>query len=85
MRLPMATVERTHMQKVLTYCRGNVRMAARVLGIATSTLYDKIKRYGLEDEVDRTRTVRRSSGLPANQKHTRTRKGKETREKKVDA
>lgn len=58
-RLPLSTVERVHIQKVLAFCKGNVRMAARVLGIATSTLYEKIKRYGLEGEVNRRRKVRR--------------------------
>ncbi len=58
-RLPLSTVERVHIQKVLAFCKGNVRMAARVLGIATSTLYEKIKRYGLEGEVNRRRRVRR--------------------------
>ncbi len=58
-RLPLSTVERVHIQKVLAFCKGNVRMAARVLGIATSTLYEKIKRYGLEGEVSRRRRVRR--------------------------
>jgi len=59
-RLPLSTVEANHIEKVLAFCRGNVRMAARVLGIATSTLYEKIKRYGLEDDVIKSRKHRRA-------------------------
>ena len=41
-------VERDHLVEVLTAQDGNVARAARVLGIARSTLYARLKKYGLE-------------------------------------
>jgi DNA-binding NtrC family response regulator len=42
-------LERDTLRKVLHDCSGQRRAAARRLGIAESTLYDKIKRYAFED------------------------------------
>lgn len=51
-RLPLAgqnldDLERTAIRQTLLQTRGNKVQAARVLGIASSTLYEKLKRYGL--------------------------------------
>ena len=45
---PLEQVERRHIAGTLRYTRGNRRNAARLLGIARSTLLAKIRRYGLE-------------------------------------
>ncbi|MBU0515364.1 MAG: sigma 54-interacting transcriptional regulator [Proteobacteria bacterium] len=44
----LADVEKRHIQAVLVECGGNKKAAAQKLGIALSTLYDKLKRYGLQ-------------------------------------
>jgi DNA-binding NtrC family response regulator len=51
-RLPLggqtlATIEQVAIRQTLALTRGNKVKAARLLGIASSTLYDKLKRYGL--------------------------------------
>ena len=43
-------VERRHVVRVLDHVRGNVSHAARILGIDRSTLYDKMRRFGLRTE-----------------------------------
>jgi transcriptional regulator of acetoin/glycerol metabolism len=40
-------MEREVMQKTLNACKGNISQAARTLGIGRTTLYQKIKQYGL--------------------------------------
>lgn len=42
-------IERQHIQAVMTRTGGNRTRAAQILGIANSTLYDKLKRYGIGD------------------------------------
>ncbi len=39
--------ERRLIKKVLEVCNGNIKLASQKLGINRSTLYDKIKKYGL--------------------------------------
>jgi transcriptional regulator with PAS, ATPase and Fis domain len=51
-RLPLggqtlATLEQIAIRQTLAVTRGNKVQAARLLGIASSTLYEKLKRYGL--------------------------------------
>jgi DNA-binding NtrC family response regulator len=43
--LPLATVERNHILKVLQKKEGNKSETARILGISRSTLRDKLNRY----------------------------------------
>ncbi len=40
-------VEREHIRRVLTHTGGNKTLAAELLGIGLTTLYAKVKRYGL--------------------------------------
>jgi DNA-binding NtrC family response regulator len=53
--LPLAgqsleAVEKAAIEQTLHHCGGNRTKAAKALGIAASTLYEKIKKYGLGDE-----------------------------------
>jgi two-component system, NtrC family, response regulator AtoC len=45
---PLAEIEREAIEKALALVGGNRRVAAERLGIGLRTLYDKLKRYGLE-------------------------------------
>ena len=45
---PLEAVEREHILAMLRYTRGNKRRAAQLLGIARSTLIQKVRRYALE-------------------------------------
>lgn len=46
--LSMASVEKSHIQKVLQHVSGNKSEAARLLGIGIATLYRKINEYKIE-------------------------------------
>jgi transcriptional regulator of acetoin/glycerol metabolism len=43
----LADVEKEHIQRVLTLHRGNATTAARQLGISRTTLWRKLREYGL--------------------------------------
>jgi DNA-binding NtrC family response regulator len=43
--LSLAEVEAAHIRKVVEQCGGNLKKAAELLGIARSTLYEKLARY----------------------------------------
>lgn len=43
----LSDMEREHVRKVLAECGGNLSKTAKTLGISRSTLYGKMKRYGL--------------------------------------
>jgi DNA-binding NtrC family response regulator len=45
---PLEAVERRHIHATLLYTGGNKRRAAQLLGIARSTLIQKVRRYGIE-------------------------------------
>jgi len=45
--LDLATMEKQHIKKVLRHTQGNKTQAAKLLGIALTTLYQKIKEYGI--------------------------------------
>ncbi len=44
----LSTIEKSHIQKVLRYTKGNKTETARLLNIGLTTLYRKIKEYGLK-------------------------------------
>ena len=50
--------ERDAVKTTIFACRGNLTQAAEKLGIAKSTLYQKIKEYGLAQEVANARVGR---------------------------
>ena len=45
----LEAAERRHIALTLQHTRGNRRQAARILGIARSTMLAKLRKYGLED------------------------------------
>lgn len=55
LKLPLAEVEKRHIQRVLASTGGNKTQAARVLGIDTKTLYNKLKSYKSSEAVARKR------------------------------
>jgi DNA-binding NtrC family response regulator len=44
----LSEIEKDHIARILTATAGNKKQAAQILGIDRSTLYAKIKRYGIE-------------------------------------
>jgi transcriptional regulator with GAF, ATPase, and Fis domain len=55
LKMPLAEVEKRHIQRVLASTGGNKTQAARVLGIDTKTLYNKLKSYKSAEAVARKR------------------------------
>ncbi|MEO8294312.1 MAG: helix-turn-helix domain-containing protein [Gemmatimonadota bacterium] len=45
----LEAAEKRHIALALRYTRGNRRQAARLLGIARSTMLSKLRKYGLEN------------------------------------
>ena len=43
----LATIEQVAIRQTLAQTRGNKVQAAKLLGIAASTLYEKLKKYGI--------------------------------------
>ncbi len=48
LRTPLAEIEKRHILRVLSSTSGNKTRAARILGIDTKTLYNKLKSYGAD-------------------------------------
>lgn len=46
--LPLAEIEKRHIQAVVRNSRGNIEKSARVLGISRSSLYERVKKYGIQ-------------------------------------
>ena len=46
--LPLAEIEKRHIQAVLRHSRGNIEKSAKVLGISRSSLYERVKRYEIQ-------------------------------------
>ncbi len=44
----LADIEKMHIENVLKECDFNISMGAKVLGIDRTTLYNKMKKYGIE-------------------------------------
>ena len=53
--LTLAEIEKRHIQRVLASTGGNKTRAARILGIDTKTLYNKLKSYKSSEELARKR------------------------------
>ncbi|MBL8737502.1 MAG: hypothetical protein JNL12_13815 [Planctomycetes bacterium] len=53
--LPLAEVEKRHIHRVLASTGGNKTRAARILGIDTKTLYNKLKSYRASEELAKKR------------------------------
>jgi transcriptional regulator of acetoin/glycerol metabolism len=46
--MSLEAMEKDHIQKVLDEMEGNVTQSAKVLGIDRVTLYNKMKKYGIQ-------------------------------------
>jgi DNA-binding protein Fis len=57
LHLQLAEVEKRHILRVLASTGGNKTRAAKILGIDTKTLYNKLKAYKASDQVARKRAV----------------------------
>lgn len=57
LRTSLAEVEKRHILRVLSSTQGNKTRAAKILGIDTKTLYNKLKAYGAAAEAARRRAA----------------------------
>ena len=57
LRTPLAEIEKRHILRVLSSTGGNKTRAAKILGIDTKTLYNKLKSYQSAEAVARRRVV----------------------------
>jgi DNA-binding NtrC family response regulator len=55
LRAPLAEIEKRHILRVLASTGGNKTRAAKILGIDTKTLYNKLKAYGAAAQSARRR------------------------------
>ncbi len=55
LRTPLAEIEKRHILRVLSSTGGNKTRAAKILGIDTKTLYNKLKAYGAAAQSARRR------------------------------
>ena len=57
LKLPLSEVEKRHILRVLSSTGGNKTRAAKILGIDTKTLYNKLKSYKSSEQVARKRST----------------------------
>ena len=60
--LPLAEIEKRHIQRVLASTGGNKTRAAGILGIDTKTLYNKLKSYRSSEELAQKRNTVQEAG-----------------------
>jgi len=65
LRTPLAEVEKRHILRVLSSTGGNKTRAAKILGIDTKTLYNKLKAYGAAAQSARRRQNNLSGDVSA--------------------
>jgi hypothetical protein len=70
LRTPLAEMEKRHILRVLASTGGNKTRAARILGIDTKTLYNKLKAYGAAVAAYRRRSVGPKGPKESKSKHT---------------
>ena len=61
--LPLAEIEKRHILRVLNSTEGNKTRAAKILGIDTKTLYNKLKAYGAGFQGARRRSAASSATI----------------------
>lgn len=61
LRTPLAEIEKRHILRVLSSTGGNKTRAAKILGIDTKTLYNKLKAYGAAAQSARRRQQQQQS------------------------
>lgn len=57
LQTPLAEIEKRHLLRVLSSTGGNKTRAARILGIDTKTLYNKLKAYNTEVRTQQIRSA----------------------------
>jgi DNA-binding NtrC family response regulator len=62
LRTPLAEIEKRHILRVLSSTGGNKTRAAKILGIDTKTLYNKLKSYETSAALARRRLQNAASG-----------------------
>lgn len=61
LQMPLAEVEKHHIMRVLASTKNNKTRAAKLLGIDTKTLYNKLKSYQAAEQVARKRAANNGS------------------------
>ena len=65
LQTPLAEIEKRHILRVLSSTGGNKTRAAKILGIDTKTLYNKLKAYGAAAESARRRQQKQNQDVSA--------------------
>ncbi|MFO1054341.1 MAG: helix-turn-helix domain-containing protein [Planctomycetota bacterium] len=63
LRTPLAEIEKRHILRVLASTGGNKTRAAKILGIDTKTLYNRLKAYGASAQAARRRAEVQAASL----------------------
>ena len=64
LRTPLAEMEKRHILRVLSSTGGNKTRAAKILGIDTKTLYNKLKAYDAAADAARRRQFGARAPIP---------------------
>lgn len=63
LRTPLAEIEKRHILRVLASTGGNKTRAAKILGIDTKTLYNRLKAYGASAQAARRRAEAQAASV----------------------